>query len=189
MSVHLEQQTRHDFLLEVAARMMAAARTAPKGRGVDNLEMCVVDGDELHVMAASMRRMVDEDGAPHFFLRDAENLEQTQVCVLIGTRIKPLGVPFCGLCGFGDCAGKLAHPDAPCAFNTGDLGIAVGSAASVAMDCRVDNRIMFSAGVAARHMGLPTADCRIVMAIPLSCTAKNPYFDRPWAKKDLLGAK
>lgn len=184
-----EEQTRHDFLKEVAARMMAAARTAPKGRGVDNLSICIVDGDEIKVMAAAMRRMVEDDGAPHFFLRDADNIEQAQVVVLVGTRIKPLGVPYCGMCGFADCAAKSVHPEVPCAFNTGDLGIAIGSAVSIAMDARVDNRIMFSAGVAARHMGLPAADCRIVMAIPLSCTAKNPFFDRPWAKKDLPASR
>ena len=68
-------------------------------------------------------------------------------------------------------------PEAPCAFNTHDLGIAVGSAVSVAADLRTDCRVLYSGGVAALDMNL-LPGCRAVLAIPLSATGKNPFFDR-----------
>lgn len=58
-----------------------------------------------------------------------------------------------------------------------DLGIAVGSAVATAADLRVDNRVLYSAGVAAREMWL-LGDCAIIYAIPLSVAGKDIYFDR-----------
>ena len=65
----------------------------------------------------------------------------------------------------------------PCAINSVDLGIAIGSACATAADERVDTRVMFSAGLAARRLGLLGA-CGCVMAIPVSVDSKNPFFDR-----------
>jgi uncharacterized ferredoxin-like protein len=58
------------------------------------------------------------------------------------------------------------------------LGIAIGSAVGVAMDHRVDNRVMNSVGHAVRELGLMGKDVKIVYGIPLSSSAKNPFFDR-----------
>lgn len=102
----------------------------------------------------------------------------SEVVVLIGTRISAIGVNQCGLCGFKDCDEKNRYSEHPCAFNTGDLGIAVGSAVSTAADCRVDNRIMYSVGKAVRELKLMGDDIKIIMAIPLSCRGKSPFFDR-----------
>ena len=82
------------------------------------------------------------------------------------------------MCGFLNCAEKDKHKDIPCVFNVGDLGIALGSAVSVAADHRVDNRVMYSAGMAARDMGLLGEDVKVAYAIPLSALSKNPFFDR-----------
>jgi len=112
-----------------------------------------------------------------FFERDAGNLAQAAALVLIGTRKEPLGLPHCGYCGFADCAAMLAS-GATCAFNTGDLGIAVGSAVSRAADLRLDNRIMYSAGKAAVELGLLGEGVRIAYGIPLAVSGKNPFFDR-----------
>ena len=65
----------------------------------------------------------------------------------------------------------------PCAINSVDLGIAIGSACATAADLRVDTRVMFSAGLAAQRLGL-LEDCKCVMAIPVSASSKNPFFDR-----------
>ena len=65
-----------------------------------------------------------------------------------------------------------------CAYNTGDLGIAIGSAVSIAMDHRVDNRIMYSAGKAAVDMKLLGEEVKVAFGVPLSVSAKNPFFDR-----------
>ena len=57
------------------------------------------------------------------------------------------------------------------------MGIALGSMAAKAADLRIDTRIMFSAGYAARKLGL-LSECRNVLAMPLSISSKNPFFDR-----------
>ncbi|MDE5658742.1 MAG: ferredoxin domain-containing protein, partial [Muribaculaceae bacterium] len=81
----------------------------------------------------------------------------------------------CGHCGFPTCADKPAP--APCAFNSIDVGIAIGSACSLAADCRVDTRTLFSAGMGAMRLNL-LPGCRQVLAIAVSTTSKNPFFDR-----------
>jgi uncharacterized ferredoxin-like protein len=94
-----------------------------------------------------------------------------------------MGLSICGMCGFSNCAEKNMHPEHPCVFNSGDLGIAIGSAVSIAMDNRVDNRIMYSVGQALLEMGIFRKEIRIIYGIPLSISGKNPFFDR---KKEKL---
>lgn len=170
-----EKDTRHETVMETARAMMAAARTAPKGRGVDRLEIRVAHGEELARLAAEMR-VVGERAEMAFFLRDADNMEQAEAVILIGTTFGAFGLN-CGYCGFETCAEKERHPAIPCAINTGDLGIAIGSAVSLAADRRIDSRVMYSAGKAALSLGL-LPGCGAAFGILLSCTSKNPFFDR-----------
>ncbi|MBN1596603.1 ferredoxin [candidate division FCPU426 bacterium] len=164
-------------LLQVAERMILAATTAPKGRGVDNLEMAILERPDIEVLAAEMERLGQEHEAP-VFVRDAANLrEQVHIAVLIGTKVEPLGLKYCGLCGFPDCAANRAARGI-CAFNTGDLGIAMGSAVSVAARCHADNRVMYTLGMAALSLRLLGEEVKIAYGIPLTATGKNPFFDR-----------
>ena len=178
MSLLFEEGTRKNALLEVAKKMMTAARTAPKGHGTDNLVIAVAERDQVEIIAAKMKDMVKEGVAAAFFVRDADNILQSDTLVLIGTRIKSIGLKNCGLCGFKNCEEKNQYPDHPCAFNTGDLGIAIGSAVSAATDARVDNRIMFSVGKAVKALNLLGDEVKIIYGIPLSSTGKSPFFDR-----------
>jgi len=61
-----------------------------------------------------------------------------------------------------------------------DYSLAIGSAVKTASILNVDNRIMFTVGVAAQELGIIDAD--YVLGIPLSATSKNIYFDRVWPK-------
>ena len=173
-----EEEIRDEAVISVAHRMLIAARTAPKGKGVDNIVAAVLTGDEIKAVADHLHKMVDEKRASKFFGRDAENIMHAPALILLGTRISTMGLSPCGSCGFGSCAEKNKYPDVPCAFNTGDLGIAIGSAVSVAMDNRVDNRIMYTVGIAVREMGLLGDDVKIIYGIPLASESKNPFFDR-----------
>lgn len=166
----------NDALKQVAERMALAARTAPKGRGQDHLAIAVLEADDLARLADEMRRIGNERGS-QTFLRDAENLRGVQVALLVGTKKQTLGLKVCGLCGFGDCA-ACEKAGGTCIFNPGDLGIALGSAVAVAADCRADNRIMYTVGMAAVALGLLGPDVRIAFGVPLSATGKNPFFDR-----------
>ncbi|NQT51131.1 ferredoxin [bacterium] len=165
--------------LEAVAELMClAARTAPKARGLDNLVIRIVRGDEKARVTARMREVGTTVDGAGFFARDADNCDGAPLVVLVGTRVGPVGVPHCGFCGFGDCEG-CATAGGLCNYNAGDLGIALGSAAAVAAAHHADNRMMFSFGKAAIELGgiLP-ADVKIAIGMPLSATGKNPFFDR-----------
>ena len=163
-------------LLRSAEDICVAARTAPKGKGKDLLVTAIVTDNELKQLQQQMRVIGERDGVA-FFLRDAANLEHATVVVLIGTKKEPLNIPSCGYCGFADCA-TMADAGGTCSFNSGDLGIAVGSAAAMAADFRIDNRIMYTAGKAAIELGLLGDDVAIAYGLPLASKGKNPFFDR-----------
>ena len=105
------------------------------------------------------------------------NVDASQCVVLIGVRSEPFGMDHCGMCGFKNC-GEMAKAGANCAFNITDLGIAIGSAVSVAADNRIDNRVLYSAGQAALRMNCFPSDVRVCFGIPLSTTSKSIFFDR-----------
>ena len=159
--------------------MMTAARTAPKGKGVDIIEVATITDKEIDMLSEELRAMYEKNGLK-FFLRDADNILSAEAIVLIGTREQAQGLN-CGHCGYATCASR--SEGVPCAINAIDIGIAVGSACATAADFRVDTRVMFSAGLAAQQLQwLP--GCKMVMAIPLSASSKNPFFDRkPYEEK------
>jgi len=178
MSIKFESDVRENVLIRTAEKMVTAARTAPKAKGIDNLVAAIVTGETIKLIADKLKELVGEGKGPEYFIRDAENILNSKVVVLLGTGIKVTGIKYCGYCGFSDCEEKSKHPEFPCAMNTGDLGIAVGSAVSVAMDERVDNRIMHSVGIAAADLHLLGEEIKIVYGIPLFVGSKNIFFDR-----------
>jgi len=174
--IYKSEDAERRAAIAAADLMIAAAKTAPKGCGADNVMALALDGSEKDILSAHMRDIAKETGAT-FFARDAMNVDNSHVVVLIAVRHKPLQLAHCGLCGFKDC-NETKKTGASCAFNITDLGIAVGSAVSIAADKRMDNRIMFSAGKAAiRHACFPES-VRVCYGIPLSTKAKSIFFDR-----------
>ncbi|MDR1004831.1 MAG: DUF2148 domain-containing protein [Prevotellaceae bacterium] len=168
-----ERLFRHEHVLNVARQMMTAARTAPKGKGMDLLEIALIEGEELKTLSDKMIAMAAENGMK-FFLRDADNVMQAECVLVIGTRAKEHALN-CGHCGSPTCGER---PDGvPCVLNSVDVGIAIGSACATAADLRVDTRVMFSAGLAAQQLDW-LSGCRSVFAIPVSASSKNPFFDR-----------
>jgi len=166
-----------DRLIEAAKEMAVAARTAPKGRGRDQLHILILTGDEKDTLAEGMQTIGEKEGIA-FFSRDAESIRRVPVILLLGTESGPLEVRSCGYCGWADCQENRERGSNPCAFSVGDLGIALGSAVSVAARKHIDNRIMFSAGRAALEQGLFPGVVQIAFGVPLSATGKNPFFDR-----------
>lgn len=178
MSLIKEDELINAALLNVAERMVIAARTAPKGKGLDFMETLILTGKDIENVAVRMKVIGERPNTTPAFIRDADNILHAGALVLLGTRIGSLGLAYCSLCGYENCAEKEKFPEHPCAFNTGDLGIAVGSAASIAMDSRVDNRIMYTVGMAVKELGLMSAGVKIIYGIPLSASSKNIFFDR-----------
>lgn len=168
-----EREIRHEYVLQAVRQMMTAARTAPKGKGIDIIEVAMVTDEDIKRLSEELVIMSGETGLK-FFLRDADNILQAEAIMIAGTRQQVQGLN-CAHCGFPTCVEK---PEAvPCAINSVDLGIAVGSACTTASDLRLDTRVMFSAGMAAQRLGM-LGDCKCVMAIPVSASSKNPFFDR-----------
>ena len=169
-----EREIRKELVLQAVKQMMIAARTAPKAKGIDILEMALVTDDDKRRLSEEMLNIAEEKDMK-FFMRDAENILQADAVLIIGTRPKQQGLN-CAHCGFLNCESKPA--ETPCVINTIDIGIALGSACAKAADLRVDTRVMFSAGLASQRLKMLGDDCNCVIAIPVSATSKNPFFDR-----------
>ncbi len=170
-----ERTNRTERLLNVANEMMTAARTAPKGKGFDIIEVAMATGDTIKLLSEAMLEYSAKTGLK-FILRDAENILHAEAIILIGTKQKVHSLN-CGYCGFETCEAKIQFLDVPCAINTVDVGIAIGSACAVAADHRVDSRVMFSVGRVAQELDL-LPDCSSIYGIPISCSSKSPFFDR-----------
>lgn len=172
-----EEELKNNTVLEIAKLMAIAARTAPKGKGANNIRIIIAEKKDIEMISSKMIEIYKKTGID-IFNRDGENIKNAEAVLLIGTIINPLNLSNCGLCGFENCLEKSKFDNTPCAFNTGDLGIAIGSAVSVAKDLCVDNRIMYTIGKAVVELGFFKNDVKIIYGIPLSATSKNPFFDR-----------
>ncbi len=174
--IETREQAIHEAAIQTARLMASAAISAPKASGKDNVQSFVLTGEEKAALADHMRDIAKETGA-EFFQRDAGNVDASEAVVVIGVKNVPFGLEHCGYCGFENCS-QMAKAGAGCALTVTDLGIAVGSAVSIAADHRMDNRVMFSAGQAALRMGFFDPKVRVSYGIPISVTSKSIYFDR-----------
>ena len=169
-------------IIGVEAMMEIAARTAPKSKGEDFIEVLTITGQQLRELADAMLKFGREKNKQNFD-RDAANVAASRAVVIIGLKnSSSLGLD-CGACGYPDCDtfNKAGRVDGEflgpiCSYRLIDLGIAVGSAVKTAQTFNVDNRIMYRVGVTARWMGMVNWD--YLFGIPLSATGKNIYFDR-----------
>ena len=160
------------------AAMCAAARTAPKTKGQDLIYTLALTGEEKLQIANKLLEMGEDyfgEGGG-WYGRDARNIENANGLVLVGVKNVCRGLSYCGACGFANC-GECEKAGGKCAYTFIDLGIALGSAVSVAADARMDSRIMASAGRGA--MALELIDKDIVwQGIPVSVSGKSIFFDR-----------
>ena len=173
--IYASDVTEKNAAMICAELMSTAARTAPKACAVDLVETMTLDGEDKNRLTAAMRAIGAEKNKP-FFIRDAGCVDACRCIILIGAGVKPRGLD-CGLCGADSCASSESGGFL-CAMSVNDLGIAVGSAAATAMDHRVDNRVLFTAGMAAMKLKLFSDNVKICFGIGLSITGKNVFFDR-----------
>lgn len=172
----MNKEIEGQAILDVARFMCQAARTAPKARGMDNVVTAIIDSAVISKLAQKMKYFAEKENKPSF-ARDADCIVKCRYAVLIGTKIAPIGLTFCGFCGWPDCA-TMQEKGGICSYNTLDLGIAIGSAVAIAADFRVDNRVMYSVGLAAMKIGILPEEVKVAVGIPLSATGKNIFFDR-----------
>jgi uncharacterized ferredoxin-like protein len=171
-ATELEQQA----VRQAIELMAAAARTAPKTRGIDNIRVLAIEDEATkHRLIAKMQELARVESRPTLE-RDAGNLTGAPAVLVVGVESNPAELN-CGFCGQATCeALEAAH--GVCAFNAIDLGIATCSAAALASQCHLDNRVMFSIGRACLALGWFDGKVRQALGIPLSVTGKNPFFDR-----------
>lgn len=175
--IYTSPEMEHSAALNAAAAICAAMRTAPKTKGVDVIRTCVVTGQDKERLAIRMRELSEAFGYA-FFKRDADGVDAAEAVVIVAAEEHRSGLgKGCSYCHFADCD-DCAEKSGLCAFNAIDVGIALGSAAAMAADLRVDSRIMFSVGRAAQTLGLPCENASVVLGLPISIRGKNPYFDR-----------
>lgn len=170
--------------------MASSARTAPKARGVDDVCTAVLDSrEDIEELAKAMEEQHQAKKVKiESFPRDASLVRRSAAVLLVGvkgTMPKKPDLPLnCGACGCQSCNEFMALAKKKgedfsgplCFFQTLDLGIALGSAARMAAEFNMDNRMMFTIGGAARKLGLLEADA--IIGIPLSVAGKNIFFDR-----------
>ena len=168
----LEKQVISD----VAAMAAGAARTAPKTRGIDNIEIISIDDEPTRKKLIAKMEDISKANDRLSIARDATSIAASHAVVLIGVRSNPAGLN-CGFCGYRTCD-ELKKTAGICCYNSIDLGIALSSAASIANQFHMDNRLMYSIGLASIKLGLLGKDIKLALGIPLSATGKNPFFDR-----------
>jgi uncharacterized ferredoxin-like protein len=175
--ISVDPITLEKELISIARKMIIAATTAPKARGLNCLDYAIITGDEITRLSIEMDKIGQTTGQA-FFVRDAKSILNAPVILLLGAKIQPLNLKDCRYCGYPDCGHKSDHPTVPCAHNITDLGIAIGSAVSTASNFHIDNRVMFSAGKASLSLNYLSSDVAIAYAIPLSVSSKSIFFDR-----------
>jgi uncharacterized ferredoxin-like protein len=166
----------------IAGMMAVAARTAPKAKGEDFVEIKVISGGDVTRLADKMHQYGEKYGKPNFD-RDGNNVAHSKAVLLLSLKDSSTLGLNCGACGFDTCPElEEALRDGPefrgplCAWRLVDLGIALGSAVKTASLFNADNRIMYRIGVVALREKMIEGE--IAIGVPLSATGKSIYFDR-----------
>ena len=100
MKLYFEEEIREETVIEVAGKITAAARTAPKSRGIDNTVIALIKKEGIKEISDKIKEMAKRDNLAPFFTRDANNILSAEAMVLLGTKIAPLNLTPCGMCGF-----------------------------------------------------------------------------------------
>ena len=93
-----EREIRHEYVLQAVRQMMTAARTAPKGKGIDIIEVAMVTDEDIKRLSEELVIMSGETGLK-FFLRDADNILQAEAIMIAGSGFELRALRVSDLCG------------------------------------------------------------------------------------------
>lgn len=204
MVEHLDYDAlRGETVVQVAKMMAAAAITAPKSGGQmflqgkhNFMETIIVSDPDTKTALSTWMRTRGAERRETIWYRDAEVADAVDAILFAG--LKPDWYPpnyDCGACGYATCAeflhatssvrkdsAELEFAGPVCNLRDIDLGIAVGSAVKTASIHSIDCRCQTRSAVAARKLGVITADHAV--ALSLSMTPKAVGFDRRFPEVD-----
>ena len=81
-STDLEKES----VMITASHMAAAARTAPKTRGIDNIEAFLIDDDATRKLLISKMLEISKKESRPSFERDANSIEPSPLLLVIGVK-------------------------------------------------------------------------------------------------------
>jgi uncharacterized ferredoxin-like protein len=142
--------------LTAASLMVASARTAPKGKGVDKITTAIATDEDKERLAQEMAKIFTP--SDERIQKQIMNVRNSDAVVLIGVKIED------------------EMDETERTIRIVDLGIAIGSAVKTASILNIDNRVMLSVGRAAQELKL--IEGSIVYGIPISVRGSNIFFDR-----------
>ena len=102
MPVISSRESEEEGIMSVARLMLVSARTAPKSGGVDDIFTVIVSEAEKERLGDEMEN-IGKERQIAAFQRDARNVRDSALVVLIGVKgNKKLGLN-CGACGYVSC--------------------------------------------------------------------------------------
>jgi len=178
------KELKRDSIKTAVGLMALSAKTAPKSKGKDDIEIKYFQGSELEKAVKLMNSnkfVQDTTEKREFFMdSDVKVLKEAEGILAIGVKTKKAMMINCGKCGCKNCAEFIKAvtdgKDVNCAFKIMDLGFAACSAARTAAELNIDNRVMYDIGEAIRRLFMK--DCDLVLGIALSVKGHNIFFDR-----------
>ena len=91
--IYNERDIRSQSVRDLAEAILVAARTAPKAKGRDLVEIAMITDEDIERMSETMLQMSAESGMK-FLLRDAANVLQAEAVIVIGIQTE---ASECGL--------------------------------------------------------------------------------------------
>lgn len=160
-------------VLDTAAKICAAARTAPKTRGMDGLVTCVLTGEDKSQLARSRCG----SWPTSWIMR---SLTVTQITLTRPTLWCFSEWRRCGA-GLTRAVSTVTSKAAPtvqkrtaCARGMPSISASPRLRAAAAADARVDSRVMVLRWRSAKTSGLLGEKASLVLGLPLSISGKSP---------------
>ncbi len=180
--------------VQVAARLLlASAVTSPRVGGVGECTVHIVEEEcDIEDLCQQIEMLADENKAWEFFKRDAAMLRDADA-VLVVTSLRSLTDPSdinCNQCGKLTCEYLRKEEKLPqepgvaftgplCAFRAMNIAYAIDGIVSLARNMGIDYGVYWSAGLAAKRMGIVPKATGFALAVAISITEKSPFRDIP----------
>lgn len=143
----------------------------PQGKGIDIIETALIEGEHIKDPFGCYDCYGRRTWHEVFFVTPTTFCKPNALCLLVHTRKRKVWIAVIAV----NATCESRDNGVPCALNSIDVGIAIGSALCYRGRYARWHPVMFSAGLAAQRLDW-LKGCKMVMAIPVSASSKNPVF-------------